>query len=165
VAITSSYGGEVVAVLLRQGVVATRAAEEVAMIWALLVFVGVPLWLCVMGIAAVVFRNRSLRKRYGDIPVRVLPPGKTRWTRGHALWVSDVFTWRGSPAAWSEGLEQVVEADVGPASSTERTSLRRLPDPVVAGLTTVDGQVVRVAAAADQRVALMGPFAAAPRQS
>jgi hypothetical protein len=140
------------------------AAEEVLMIWAVLIFVGVPLWLCVMGIAALLFRNRSLRKRYGDIPVRVLRPGKKRWTRGHSLWVSDVFTWRGSPAAWSEGLEKIVEAGVSPASSTERASLRGLADPVVASLVTADGPVMRVAAEAEQRVTLLGPFAAGARQ-
>ena len=42
-----------------------------------------------------VLRNRSLRKRHGDIagtaPRR---PGKSRWTRGHAVWVSDVLAFR-----------------------------------------------------------------------
>ena len=77
------------------------------MIWALLVFVGVPLWLCAVGIFTVIYRNRALRKRRGDIPVRVLKRGKTRWVRGHGVWISDVFAWRGSPAAWSEGLLHV----------------------------------------------------------
>ena len=79
------------------------------MIWALLVLLGVPLWLCALGILAMVLRNRSLRKRYGDIPARVRHPGKKRWTRGHAIWVADVFAWRGSPAAWNEELRTMVE--------------------------------------------------------
>ena len=37
------------------------------MIWAILALLGVPLWLCAAGITIIVFRNRSLRKRYGDI--------------------------------------------------------------------------------------------------
>jgi hypothetical protein len=78
------------------------------MIWAILAFLGVPLWLCAAGILVVVLNNRRLRKRHGDIPVRVMRPGKQRWTRGHALWVSDVFAWRGSPAAWNEDLEQII---------------------------------------------------------
>jgi len=44
-----------------------------------------PLWLCAVGISALVFRNRDLHKRHGDIPVRVLSPGKTRWTRARGL--------------------------------------------------------------------------------
>ena len=69
------------------------------MIWAILALLGVPLWLCALGILTAVVQNRKLRKRYGDIPVRVRRPGKKRWTRGHAIWVSDVFAWRGTPAA------------------------------------------------------------------
>jgi hypothetical protein len=85
------------------------------MIWALLAFLGVPLWLCAVGIYILISRNSALRKRPGNIPVRVLKPGKTRWTRGHAVWISDVFAWRGSPAAWNEGLLHVLAASVAPA--------------------------------------------------
>ena len=51
-----------------------RTVEEVDMIWAILVLVGVPIWLCALGITALVFRARALRKRPGNIPVRVLRP-------------------------------------------------------------------------------------------
>jgi hypothetical protein len=54
---------------------------------------GVPLWLCALGILAMVLQNRKLRKRYGDVAVRVLRPGKKRWARDHAIWVSDVVAW------------------------------------------------------------------------
>jgi hypothetical protein len=60
-------------------------------IWVILVALGVPLWLCAVGILTVVVQNRKLRNRYGDIPVRVRGRGQKRWTRGHAIWVSDVF--------------------------------------------------------------------------
>ncbi|MCZ7529655.1 MAG: hypothetical protein M5U31_04530 [Acidimicrobiia bacterium] len=80
------------------------------MVWATLALLGVPLWLCAAGIALLLWNNRKLRKRGGDLLVRVLRPGKKRWTRSHALWVSDVFTWRASPAAWAEGLVQVSAA-------------------------------------------------------
>jgi hypothetical protein len=69
------------------------------MVWAILFQLGIPLWLCAVGIIVTVVRNRSLRKRLGDIPVRLKRAGKTRWTRGHAIWVSDVFAFRGSPSA------------------------------------------------------------------
>jgi hypothetical protein len=135
------------------------------MIWAILAFLGVPLWLCAVGIAAVVFRNRGLRKRHGDIPVRILRPGKTRWMRGHAIWVSNVLVWRGSPAAWNEDLWHTASATVRDPDPDERHGLRGLGDtPVVAALTTDDGRRVRLAAAPEHRTALMGPFAAgAPR--
>ena len=129
------------------------------MIWALLIFVGVPLWLCAVGILALVYRNRSLRKRHGDIPVRVLRPGKARWTRGHALWVSDVFAWRGSPAAWNEDLEVIVGATLRNATSEDMKKLHRMGDGVVvATLTTDDDVAFQVATPSAQRSALLGPF-------
>ena len=78
------------------------------MIWAILALLGVPLWLCAVGILAVILQNHKLRKRSGDLQVRVRRPGEKRWTRGHAIWVSDVFAWRASPAAWKADLLQVI---------------------------------------------------------
>lgn len=130
------------------------------MIWAILILLGVPLWLCALGILAIVFRNKSLRKRHGDIPVRVQRAGKTRWTRGHAVWVSDVFAWRGSPAAWREDLFQVTDAHVAVLQPEDLKKLHRLSDPAVATLTPDVGEPVRVAVAAEHRAALLGPFGA-----
>jgi hypothetical protein len=133
------------------------------MIWALLAFVGVPLWLCALGILALVYRNRALRSRHGDIPVRVLRPGRTRWTRGHAVWVSDVFAWRGSPAAWNEYLEPIVSARVRDASPEDLTGLHRMGDGVVvASLATDDDTVLQVATTREHASALTGPFTATP---
>ena len=131
------------------------------MIWAILALLGVPLWLCALGILSVVLRNRELRKRYGDIPVRVRRAGKKRWTRGHAIWVSDVFAWRGSPAAWNEDLLEVSAAGIRSADPEESKKLHRLgDDPVIATLTGADGEPLDVAVAPEQRSALQGPFAA-----
>jgi hypothetical protein len=132
------------------------------MLWAILALVGVPLWLCALGILVVAFRNRRLRKRHGDIPVRVLRPGKTRWVPGHALWISDVFAWRGNPAAWNEELTRIVAASVRSAEPEELKAVHRLGDrPAVAELTADDGRVHRVAAASGHRRALTGPFSTA----
>ena len=46
------------------------------MVWAILVFLGVPLWLCAAGITITVLKNRGLQKRPGDIPIRVKPSGR-----------------------------------------------------------------------------------------
>jgi hypothetical protein len=73
-------------------------------IWAILVLLGVPLWLCAIGILVMVFRNRSLRGRAADIPMRLRVDAKGRWHRGHGLRVHDVLGFRGSPAAWNEAL-------------------------------------------------------------
>jgi len=130
------------------------------MIWAILVFVGVPLWLCALGILTVVFRSRRLRSRHGNIPVRVLRPGHTRWTRGNAIWVSDVFAWRGIPAAWAEDLIQAVDVHERAASPAEVKALHRLGEELaVVEISGADGETLTVAAAGTARSALLGSFA------
>ena len=134
------------------------------MIWAILAVIGVPLWLCAIGILTLVMRNRALRTRPGNVPVRVRPAGKTRWMPAHALWVSDVLAYRGSPAAWKEGLFRVTAASERPADAEERKHLRRIgSDPVIATLTVDDGETTRqidVAARASEALTLLGPYAA-----
>jgi len=133
------------------------------MVWAILAAIGVPLWLCAIGILTFVMRNRTLRKRPGNIPVRVRPEGKSRWMPGHALWVSDVLAYRGSPAAWKEGLFRVSAASERPANAEERKHLRRIGDePVIATLTVDDGTTthqIDVAARASNARTLLGPHA------
>jgi len=129
------------------------------MIWAILALLGVPLWLCALGILALLFRNRNLRRRGGDIPVRVQRGGKTRWTRGHAVWISDVFAWRGSPAAWNEDLLHVIAVRAEALEPEELEKLHRLGDsPTVVTLTPDVGEPVRVAVASEHRDALLGPY-------
>jgi hypothetical protein len=133
------------------------------MIWAILAAVGVPLWLCAIAILTLVMRNRALRKRPGNVAVRVRLEGKSRWMPGHGLWVSDVFAYRGSPAAWQEGLFWVTAASARAADAEERKPLRRIGDePVIATLTVDDGGTTRqidIAARASDARALLGPYA------
>ena len=130
------------------------------MIWAVLLALGVPLWLCAIGILALVFRNRTLRKRPGNVPVRVRRAGKKRWVSGHGLWVSDVFAWRGSPAAWSEDLVWIADVSARPPDAEERKKLRRIgDDPLIASLTLAEGGAIDVAARREDRASLLGPFA------
>jgi hypothetical protein len=133
------------------------------MIWAILALLGVPLWLCAVAILLIALDNRKLRKRHGNIPVRVKQPGKDRWRRGHAIWVSDVFAWRGSPAAWSEGLVHVADVTQRAPDPEERKKLHRLGDGfVIATMTSVDGGSFGVAVRSDARTAILGPFPTPP---
>jgi hypothetical protein len=52
------------------------------MIWAILALLGVPLWLCAIGILALFFRNRGLRKRAADIPMRLRLDAKVAGIEG-----------------------------------------------------------------------------------
>jgi hypothetical protein len=115
-------------------------------VWAVLFLLGVPLWLCAVGILALVLRNRALRHRAGDLPVRVRRLGHSRWRRAHALWVSDVFVWRASPAAWSEDVRRVTDMRRSEPSGKEAKQLRRLGDGMVlVTLTQEDGGSLEVA--------------------
>jgi hypothetical protein len=129
------------------------------MVWVILAAIGVPLWLCAIALLTLVFRNRSLRKRAGNLPVRMRPEAGKRWRPGHAIWVSDVFVWRGSPAAWKEELLRVTGASVRSAADHERRQLHRIgEDPVIASLVLDGGGTLDVAARSEHTRDLLGPF-------
>lgn len=131
------------------------------MIWAILAFFGVPLWLCVLGIAVTIVRHRKIHGRPGNIAVRVMRPGKERWSRGDAIWVSDVFAWRGNLANWNEDLVQVTDVTLRTPTAEEQHKLRRVGDDLtIATLTTVDGAPLDVAVESQERAAIVGPFRA-----
>ena len=82
---------------------------------------------------------------------------------GPAKYVSDVFAWRASPAAWKEDLIQVSALTLRDPDAAERKKLHRLSeDPVIATLALSEGEDLEVAVAAEQRTALLGPFGATP---
>lgn len=136
--------------------------QSCIVIWAILAILGVPLWLIAIVLLMMFFRNRKLRKRPGNIPVKILRPGKKRWKSGHGLWVSDVFAWRGSPAAWDEDLSQVDGASLRIPDEEEQKKLHRLgDDPAVASFALADGTSLEVATRHEHRSALAGPFSQA----
>jgi hypothetical protein len=132
------------------------------MIWAILAAVGVPLWLCAAAILVLVFRNRQLRKRPGNIAVRIRRSQKKRWLPGHCVWVHDVLAFRGSPAAWKEELVQVTEATPRQTNTAERKKLHRIGDePIVVTITTATGETLELAGRPEHKDTLLGPFTTA----
>jgi hypothetical protein len=92
--------------------------------------------------------------------VRVKPPGKSRWIPGHAVWIHDVLAFRASPAAWKELLVWVTGAVARETTTEEAKRLHRLgDDKVVATLSIVGGGTIEIAARAEDRDALLGPYA------
>ena len=128
------------------------------MIWAILALLGVPLWLCAAGIAVLVFRNRGLRKRAADIPLRLRLDAKGRWHRGHGLWIHDVLGFRGSPAAWQEALLWAGSGTPRELTSEEAHKFRRLDQPVAATFTAVDGPAFEAVTTQQHLPLLLGPF-------
>jgi hypothetical protein len=132
------------------------------MIWAILAALGVPLWLCAAGILTLLLRNRALRKRPGNVPVRVRPTGKKRWSPGHGVWLHDVFAFRGLPAAWKEVLVWATGAEVRAPSHEERKKLHRIGDaPVIVTLSLAEGGIIELATKPEHLDHLLGPFAPA----
>ena len=132
------------------------------MVWAILLLLGVPLWLCVAGLSVLVVRNRALRHRFGNVNVRRRRAGKARWTRGHGVWVHDVFAFRGSPAAWAESLIPVRDVVTILPTAADCKKLHRLGAvPAIVRLIDDDGEHVDFATDSEDAFALLGPFAAA----
>jgi hypothetical protein len=128
------------------------------MIWIILAALGVPLWLCAIGILVLVFRNRSLRKRGADIPMRLRVEAKGRWHRGHGLWVHDVLGFRGSPAAWNEALLWAASGATRELTTEEAHKFRRLDQPVAATFTAADGPGFEAVTARQHLPLLVGAF-------
>ena len=127
------------------------------MIWAILVLVGVPLWLCAIAILVLVLRNRGLRKRALDMPMRLRMDPEGRWHRGHGLWVHDVLAFRGSPAAWKEGLLWVSGVTTRELTPEEAHKFRRLDQPVVTTFTVADGPTAAAVISRQHLELLLGP--------
>jgi hypothetical protein len=109
---------------------------------------------------ALLARYYMLVRRAGNIPVRMRRAGKTKWSRGHAVWVHDVFAFRASPAAWYESLSWVAETQQRTATPEERRRLHRLGDDMAVGTFRLnDGVSVDVATRREYGPALFGNIA------
>jgi hypothetical protein len=129
-------------------------------IWAILLLVGFPLWLIALGITGLAVRNRALRQRPGNVPVRLRTRENERWHAGHGVWVHDVFAFRGSPAVWKEALVWAAGAASRPATAAERKKLHRVgDDPVVVTLALHPRGTIQIAARVEHAAALVAPFA------
>lgn len=129
------------------------------MIWAILALLGVPLWLCALAILALVLRNRGLRKRADDIPMRLRAKPDGRWLRGHGLWVHDVLAFRGSPAMWAESLLRVTGATPRQLTAEEAHKFRRLDGAAGVTLTVHGGRAVDAVTSRQHLPLLLGPYA------
>ncbi len=154
-----THAGERLSVLGRRGGWAIAHRLRVV-IWVLILVVGIPLWLIAVGITTLLIRNRALRNRPGNVPVRLRPPGSKRWHTGHAVWVHDVLAFRGSPALWKEVLVWAAGASSRPATAEEKRTLHRVgDDPVVVTLALQPQGVLQVAARSEHSATLLAPFA------
>lgn len=133
------------------------------MILAVLLALGVPLWLIAIGIGLLLFRGRRLRARPGNIRCRLRRPGRKRWLPGHAVWVHGVFVFHGSPAAWAEEIVWVARLTRREALGAEARKLRRLgPGAQIASLEMDSGARIEVATNRADGLARFAPFGSEP---
>lgn len=134
------------------------------MVWAILVFVGVPLWICALGVFTVIDRNRALRqRRYFGAGVQARQDPLGAGTRRVGLGCVRL-------ARQPRGVERRPDTgrrrQRGPASPEEQKRLNRLGDDhVVATMVTDESTTLRVAVASGDRAAVLGPFQSIPTQN
>lgn len=126
------------------------------MIWAIPAFVGVPLRLCAVGLFTVIYRNRALRKRHGDIAARVWKLDASRWTRGPRYLGVRLAR---PPCCMDRRHGHIVEVDPAQASLEQQKRLHRLgDDPAITTMITDESTELSVAAAGRDGAAVLGPF-------
>ena len=108
----------------------------------------------------IAWRNRTLQRRPGDVPVHARFKVGGPWIRGHGVWVNDIFAFRRSPAGWTEALFWVTNASIRSAVEDERDWLGGLGnEPVVATFVVASGGSLAFAARREDRAQLLGPYA------
>jgi hypothetical protein len=112
-------------------------------------------------IALVVVRNRRMRRRPGNVPVRLWRQEDDRWVPGHGVWANDVLAVRAAPAAWGEALLWIVDAKPHRVTDEDLKKLHRIGErPVAFEFELACGGSVRMAARHEHEEALLGPFSA-----
>ena len=135
------------------------------MVWAILALLGIPLWLCAVGLS-LILHNRALRHSPGSVNVRRRRADKSRWTRGYGVWVHDVFQFRGSLAAWATSLTPVRDVVMLLPSASDRKKLHRIDaGPAIVRMIDDGGNHVDFATSSARVLELLGPFAAGSAQT
>jgi len=123
------------------------------------VYRGVPIWLFVVVVLALVARNYRLRTRPGNVPVQFRPQPGSGWSRGNAVWVDDVIAVRTGLGDRSESFHQVTAVTTRTPEAEEVKNLQRLEEPVIATIQLAGGEMIEFAVARKHETLLLGPFA------
>lgn len=147
-------------------IVSVGDESGVAMIWAILVFLGIPLWL----IALALFTLIRTRSRIGSIPGSVrckvrssapIPGMHDEYTRytSTAYWVHDVLIVHGGTFLIQTLPLGVARCSAGPQPAEANPRIKKLDSPVTVRLTLDSGADVELACDAADATRLLGPFA------
>ena len=132
------------------------------MLAALLAVLGVDLIVVVLLLAAMQGRKRWVKHQPGAFRAQIrVADGELdglgpKWRRGYGRWVRDVLVWTKAPLLFRNELVPVDRLEGQPSEPSEQ--IKRLGDaPVVVGLRA-GGATVEIAAAAEDRALLLGPY-------
>jgi hypothetical protein len=132
------------------------------MIWALLIALGIELIVIVAFAAFVLGRRRWLKKQPGAFAgaIRVssgdIDGLKPKWKRGSGRWVRDVLVWSKAPLLF---VNELLPVDgVVDERETKAGEVKRLGDHPIAVELATDGAKIEIAAKAEHRALVSGPF-------
>ena len=134
------------------------------MLIALLAVLGVDLLVVVVLLAVVLTRKRWVSRQPGAFKgaIRVIegdvPGFKAKWMRGYGRWVRDILVWTKAPFLFRNELV-MADALAGEARAARTGEMKRLgKHPAVVPLAVDGGARIEVAATADGRERVPGPF-------
>jgi hypothetical protein len=138
-------------------------------ILALVLLLGVDLWLAVTGLAIALMRRRAVKRARGAFRGKIrLADGEIeglsqRWKGGYGRWVRDVLVWHQTPLLFRTMLIPVDGADSSGSHAADPREVGRLGNhPVIVALLAERHSRVSVAARDEDRERALGPFALAP---
>jgi hypothetical protein len=132
---------------------AVREARR--MVIALLIALGVSLWVVLALVALMVLRRRWLKRQPGAFPCAMRSVhgdtsrvGRRRWRRGWCRRSDDLLAWDPMPTLVGSSLLEVV--DVGEPLAAEAGTIRRMGDrPVIVEIALAGGDTVALALRAE----------------
>ncbi len=130
---------------------------------------GAPIWIVFTLVALLFWRSRWVRRRPGSFKCAVrrasgevtdaIVDVPSRFKLGYGLWISNVFIWEKGRATFRDILLPVDGIDEGGVRIAKPKEVKGLrAEPVIATLLVGSGARVEVAAAAEDRDILLGPF-------
>src|SRR3954451_28677 len=133
------------------------------MLVALLIVLGVNLWVVAAVVVAIVGRRRWLKRQPGEFAgaIRVSSGAvdglSPKWKRGSGRWVRDVLVWSKAPFMYREDLV-AVDRFAG-EHQAQAHEVKRLCDESIVFEFAVDGAKIEVAAKPEHRARVTGPLA------
>ena len=138
------------------------------MLIALLAVLGVDLVVVLAFLAGVLLRRRWVSRQPGTFKGAIrlvqgqVPGLGGRWRRGYGRWARDVLVWQKTPLLLRSEFV-LTDALAGPIRAAEPGEVKRMGRTVLVVALTAEGHArIEVAAEAEDRERLCGPFRAPP---